>query len=188
MITPLSINGYGSYAYQPKVNNNSHQNNVNEPSYGTISPDDPESRAAQNGIPIANSPDTEKTGEENRKGRGNDNGECESCKNRKYQDGSDDPGVSFKSPTKISADKAASAVRAHEGEHVVRERAEARREGRKVVSQSVTMHSAICPECGDTYISGGTTRTVTKGNSNPEAVAQEDPNEPVKGKYIDMYV
>ncbi len=87
--------------------------------------------------------------------------ECKTCEERKYQDGSDDPGVSYKLPTKISADEAPAAVRSHEQEHVVRERAEAQREGRKVVSQSVTIHTAICPECGKVYVSGGTTRTVT---------------------------
>ena len=30
-----------------------------------------------------------------------------------------------------------------------------------MVSQSVTLHTDICPECGKPYISGGTTRTVT---------------------------
>lgn len=93
--------------------------------------------------------------------------ECQTCKKRKYQDGSDDPGVSFKSPTNIAPEAAAAAVRGHENEHVVRERAEAEREGRKVVSQSVTLHTDICPECGDVYISGGTTRTTTKPDAKP---------------------
>ncbi len=88
-------------------------------------------------------------------------GECQTCKNRKYVDGSDDPGVSFKTPTHISPDSAASAVRGHEMEHVSRNQAEARREGREVVSQSVSYHTAICPECGRVYVSGGTTQTTT---------------------------
>ncbi len=89
-------------------------------------------------------------------------GECQTCKERKYQDGSDDPGVSFKTPTNVDPDQAASAVRGHEQEHVVREQAKAQREGREVVSQSVTYHTAICPECGKVYVSGGTTRTSTR--------------------------
>lgn len=52
-------------------------------------------------------------------------------------------------------------VRGHEMEHVTREQAKAVQEDREVISQSVTMHTAICPECGKTYVSGGTTRTVT---------------------------
>lgn len=90
--------------------------------------------------------------------------ECQTCKNRKYQDGSDDPGVSFKTATNVAPEQAASAVRGHEQEHVVREQAKAQRENRRVVNQSVTIHTAICPECGDVYVSGGTTRTTTKAN------------------------
>ena len=90
-----------------------------------------------------------------------EDGECETCERRKYQDGSDDMGVSFQTPTNIAPEQAAAAVRGHENEHVVREQAKARQEGRRVVSQSVTLHTDICPECGKPYISGGTTRTVT---------------------------
>lgn len=100
--------------------------------------------------------------------------ECQTCKNRKYQDGSDDPGVSFKTATNIAPEQAASAVRGHEQEHVVREQAKAQREDRKVVSQSVTIHTAICPECGDVYVSGGTTRTTTKANPVEEVQPEED--------------
>lgn len=88
-------------------------------------------------------------------------GECQTCKERKYQDGSDDAGVSFKTPTRVAPERAASAVRSHEMEHVTREQAKAQREDRRVVSQSVTYHTAICPECGKAYVSGGTTRTTT---------------------------
>lgn len=100
--------------------------------------------------------------------------ECQTCKSRKYQDGSDDPGVSFKTATNVAPEQAASAVRGHEQEHVVRERAKAQREDRRVVSQSVTIHTNICPECGDVYVSGGTTRTATKANPVEEAPQQED--------------
>lgn len=102
-------------------------------------------------------------------------GECQTCKERKYQDGSDDPGVSFKTPTNIAPEQAASAVRGHENEHVVREQAKARQEGRRVVNQSVTYHTAICPECGKVYVSGGTTRTVTKAADSQQA--QQQPKE-----------
>ena len=44
-------------------------------------------------------------------------GECQTCKNRKYQDGSDEM-VSFKSAAHIPASAAASVVRSHEQEHV----------------------------------------------------------------------
>ena len=100
--------------------------------------------------------------------------ECETCKKRKYQDESDDPGVSFQTPTNVAPEQAASAVRGHELEHVVREQAKAREEGRKVVSQSVTIHTGICPECGDVYVTGGTTRTVTKADPAQEAQQEDD--------------
>lgn len=102
-------------------------------------------------------------------------GKCETCERRKYQDGSDDMSVSYQTPTRISPEAAASAVRGHEMEHVAHEQARAQREDRKVVSQSVTLHTGICPECGKAYISGGTTRTVTKADPKPEvSMPQED--------------
>ena len=61
---------------------------------------------------------------------------------------------------------------------MVREQAKAQREDRKVVSQSVTIHTAICPECGDVYVSGGTTRTTTKANPVEEAKPAEDKKQP----------
>lgn len=100
-------------------------------------------------------------------------GECQTCESRKYQDGSDDMGVSFQTPTNIKPEQAASAVRGHEMEHVYREQAKADREGRKVVSQNVTMHTEICPECGKSYVSGGTTRTVTKADTDNAAQQQD---------------
>ena len=95
-------------------------------------------------------------------------GRCETCEKRKYQDGSDDMGVSFQTPTRVDPDMAAAAVRGHENEHVVREQAKAEREDRRVVSQSVTLHSDICPECGKVYISGGETRTTTAAKADPQ--------------------
>lgn len=87
-------------------------------------------------------------------------GECETCKNRKYQDGSDE-NVSFKAATHISPQQAAGAVRAHEGEHVSNAYSKAAEEGGKVLSVGVSIHTATCPECGRVYVSGGETRTLT---------------------------
>ena len=101
-------------------------------------------------------------------------GECQTCKKRKYQDESDDMGVSFQTPTNVAPEQAASAVRGHEREHVVREQAKAEREDRKVVSQNVTIHTDICPECGEAFVSGGTTTTTTKAdNSGAEQQQQQ---------------
>lgn len=90
-----------------------------------------------------------------------DNGECETCKNRKYQDGSDEM-VSFKSPAHISPQAAGSAVRAHEQEHVANAYKKAGEGNGKVVQASVQIHTAICPECGRSYVAGGTTSTQIK--------------------------
>lgn len=109
--------------------------------------------------------------------------ECQTCENRKYQDGSDDPGVSFKNATHISPNNAATAVRSHESEHVLNERLDATMENREVVSQHVQIHTSVCPDCGRVYVSGGTTRTTTRGNSIPEAYQAGDSNEP-EGKGV----
>lgn len=101
-----------------------------------------------------------------------DSFECQTCKNRRYQDGSDDSGVSFQTPTRVDPKSAGSAVRSHEQEHVSRNRSKAEREGKEIVSQSVTIHTNICPECGKVYVSGGTTRTATK-NASEDSLADK---------------
>ena len=113
-------------------------------------------------------------------------GKCQTCEKRKYQDGSDDMGVSFQTPTRVAPEMAASAVRGHENEHVVRERAKAELEDRRVVSQSVTLHTDICPECGKVYISGGTTRTVTAANK--EEPAQDQNRQEQERQGLDVLV
>ena len=87
------------------------------------------------------------------------NEECETCKNRKYQDGSDEHNVSFKAATHISPNAAGAAVRAHENQHVSNAYKKAAQDNGKVLNASVSIHTSICPECGRSYVSGGTTRT-----------------------------
>lgn len=87
--------------------------------------------------------------------------ECETCKNRKYQDGSNEM-VSFKSAAHISPEAAASRVRAHEQEHVANAYNKAEQNNGKVVNASVSIQTAICPECGRTYVAGGETNTQIK--------------------------
>lgn len=105
--------------------------------------------------------------------------ECQTCKRRKYQDISNDPSVSFKAPTHISPEASASAVSAHEYEHVSHESAKAKQEGKEVVSQSVQIQTAICPECGRVYVAGGKTTTVTKEKAAPQ---------PELGRNLDKYI
>ncbi len=87
--------------------------------------------------------------------------ECQTCKQRQYQDVSNDPGVSFKSPAHLSPETAAGAVSAHESQHVAHEKLKADRENREILAQYVQIYTSVCPECGRTYISGGKTTTVT---------------------------
>jgi len=84
--------------------------------------------------------------------------ECQTCKERKYQDGSDEM-VSFKSAQHISPTEAGNRVRAHEQEHVANAYEKAAKGGGKVLQASVSIHTAICPECGRVYVSGGETNT-----------------------------
>lgn len=98
--------------------------------------------------------------------------ECQTCKERKYQDGSNE-NVSFKSASHISPEAAASAVRSHEGEHVSNAYSKAAQKNGTVVSASVTIHTAICPECGRTYVSGGTTNTMIRYPNESNLYQQE---------------
>lgn len=99
--------------------------------------------------------------------------ECATCSSRTYVDGSDDPGVSFKTPTQISPEASFALVSAHEQEHVGNERASAEAEDREVIAQSVQVFMSVCPECGKAYSSGGVTRTTTAAKPKYENGAAE---------------
>ena len=101
------------------------------------------------------------------------NYQCQTCENRKYQDGSNEHDVSFKAATKVAPEAAASAVRSHEQMHVNNAYQKAEQDNGKVISANVTIHTSICPECGKTYVSGGTTRTMIK-YSNEENPYQKN--------------
>lgn len=100
-------------------------------------------------------------------GRKSSPAECETCAERKYKDGSDEGDVSFQAPTHIDPSAAGAAVRAHEQEHVSNAyEKEAKGEG-KVLQASVQIKTAVCPECGRTYVSGGVTHTrIAYSNEN----------------------
>lgn len=119
-------------------------------------------------------------------GRKSSPAECETCKNRKYVDGSNEM-VSFKSPTKVSPGAAASAVRSHEQEHVSNAYSKAANGNGKVMSANVTIHTDICPECGRSYVSGGTTNTQIK-YYNEENPYQKELKSQDAGKYKGMHL
>ncbi|MCL2319096.1 MAG: hypothetical protein FWC45_03345 [Treponema sp.] len=91
--------------------------------------------------------------------------ECKTCGSRTYKDVSDDPSVSFQTPTHISPGQAAASVASHESEHAANEQVKADREGREIISQTVTLKTSICPECKRVYVSGGATYTISRQSS-----------------------
>ncbi|MBQ6734623.1 MAG: hypothetical protein IJR00_06920 [Lachnospiraceae bacterium] len=88
--------------------------------------------------------------------------QCQTCATRMYKDGSDENDVSFKAPGHIDPGASAAVVRGHEQEHVVNAYEKAAENNGKVLQASVSLNTAICPECGRSYVAGGTTTTMIK--------------------------
>lgn len=107
--------------------------------------------------------------------------ECETCANRKYQDGSDESDVSFQTPSHISPSIAATVVLGHEHEHVANAYEKERNGEGEVASVTVTLHNDICPECGRVYVAGGVTHTEMK-HSHEEKTAADD----LRGSIVDL--
>ncbi len=105
-------------------------------------------------------------------GKAEEAGECQTCANRKYQDGSDEM-VSFKSAQHISPLAAGTAVRAHEQEHVSNAYKKAAQDNGKVLQASVRIHTSVCPECGRSYVSGGVTSTRIKYSNEENPYVKE---------------
>ncbi len=94
--------------------------------------------------------------------RGAASEECETCKNRKYVDGSNENDVSFKAPGHVSPEASYGKVMAHEQQHVSNAIAEGSEENKELISSSVRLKTARCLECGKAYTAGGETTTVIK--------------------------
>ena len=120
-------------------------------------------------------------------GRKSSPAECETCKNRKYQDGSDEM-VSFKSPSHISPEASASAVRSHEQEHVSNAYKDAAQNNGKVISCNVSMRTSVCPECGRTYVSGGTTSTQIRYYNEDNPYQKDLKASDAVNKYLGMNI
>ncbi len=131
---------------------------------GSLMTGSPVSATSDAGKPVLNAGESTEVNP----GRKSSPAECSTCKERKYQDGSDEM-VSFKSASHISPEASASRVRAHEQEHVSNAFNKAAQKGGKVLAATVTLKSAICPECGSSYVAGGTTATKIKypNETNP---------------------
>lgn len=119
-------------------------------------------------------------------GRKSSPAECETCSNRKYQDGSDEM-VSFKSPSHISPSAAGAAVRAHEQEHVANAYKKAALNNGEVLRASVRLKTGVCSECGRTYVSGGETTTQIKYNNEENPYQQARKKEDAL-KYTGMHL
>lgn len=118
-------------------------------------------------------------------GRESSPAECKTCSERKYQDGSDED-VSYKAPAHIDPNAAASRVRSHEQEHVSNAYKKAAEDNGKVVSCNVSLRTSICPECGRTYVSGGTTKTQIKYFNEDNPYQKEMKSSDAAGKYRGM--
>lgn len=100
--------------------------------------------------------------------------ECQTCKSRKYIDVSNDANVSFQTPTHVSPQASFGAVASHEQQHVSNAVAEGNQPGKQLISSSVSYKMGVCPECGKTYVAGGTTRTqIRYTESNPYESARK---------------
>lgn len=94
--------------------------------------------------------------------------ECQTCKNRKYVDGSNESDVSFKAPGHIDPGQSYATVMSHEQEHMSNARQKTSGSDARLVSASVSLKLSVCPECGRTYVAGGTTNTtIAYSESNP---------------------
>ena len=122
-------------------------------------------------------------------GRRSSPAECQTCKNRKYQDGSDEM-VSFKTPGHIAPGNSAMKVLGHEHEHVANAYEKARENNGIVERADVRLKTAVCPECGRTYIAGGTTSTQIKyfNEDNPyqQDMKSSDAVHKYRGMNVDM--
>ena len=169
-------------------------------SYGSASANKQPSTMAENAASAGIAGTSSDTGEEGRvivrnpgestekqAGKKSSPAECETCKNRKYQDGSDED-VSFKSPAHINPNAAASRVRSHEQEHVNNAYKKAAENNGKVMSCNVSIHTDICPECGRTYVSGGTTATQIKYMNEENPYQKEMRTSDAANKYRGMHL
>ncbi len=153
MIGPISGYGsYGTWGMGPGMSMGSGADTGAQGAVGAVGVQ--AAGAAEDTKPVVNPGESQQV----KPGKRVSPAECQTCKERKYQDGSDEM-VSFKTAQHISPTEAGTKGRAHEQEHVANAYEKAAKDGGKVLQASVSIHTAICPECGRTYISGGETNT-----------------------------
>ena len=151
-------NAYGNYS---SYGNNFSYGNYSAQSAGRTGMSAQEEEEAKKKLPPALQKEEEEKDSLKKTGHKSSPEDCETCKNRKYQDGSDEM-VSFKSASHISPEASAARVRGHEQEHVSNAYKDAAQNNGKVVNCNVSLKTAVCPECGRSYVAGGTTSTQIK--------------------------
>lgn len=116
--------------------------------------------------------------------------ECQTCKARKYVDGSNEADVSYKTPGHIDPGQSYEKVMSHEQEHVANARQKTAGDDAELVSATVSLKLGVCPECGRTYVAGGTTNTLIKYNKdNPYDKGRKTIEESLlKGQNLDVAV
>ena len=181
----MGISGSGFYnGYNSWEQNGTARKSGDTLAYGqeAVNPMNP-GEEDKNG-PVLNSGSTEK-----KPGRKSSPAECQTCKNRKYQDGSNEM-VSFKAAGHIAPSNAAAVVMGHEQEHVSNAYQKAAASGGEVVRASVRLKTSVCPECGRTYISGGETSTQIRyyNESNPyqKDLKESDADNKYRGMNVDI--
>ncbi len=131
----------------------------------------------------------DKANEQKRTGKAESKGECQTCKERKYIDGSNEGNVSFKAPGHIAPEASAGVVMSHEKEHVANAKREGNKPGNELISATVSLKTAICPECGRSYVAGGTTRTLIKyGDSDYDKNKKAADLDALLGANVDVAV
>ncbi len=178
---PYSYNNYTAYA-SPSNASTSPERNTDAREAAAANMPGPSPVSEEEGRVIIRNPG-EST--EKQAGKKSSPAECETCKNRKYQDGSDED-VSFKAAAHIDPNAAASRVRGHEQEHVSNAYKKAAENNGKVMSCNVSIHTDICPECGRTYVSGGTTATQIKYVNEENPYQKEMKSSDAVNKYRGM--
>jgi hypothetical protein len=173
-----TYNNYNSYIGTDSNVRNTGKSTGNTEAAGTLSVS--QDNGDEDGRVIVRNPG-EST--EKKAGKKSSPAECKTCKERKYQDGSDE-NVSYKSPTNISPSASASSVKSHEQEHVNNAYTKAAQNNGKVVSCNVSLKTSVCPECGRTYVSGGETATQIKYYNEENPYQQDMKSSDAANKYL----
>ena len=181
----MGISGSGFYnGYSSREQGTAFRKNGDALAYGQDAVNPMNSNDEDKNGPVLNSGSTEK-----KPGRKSSPAECQTCKNRKYQDGSNEM-VSFKAAGHIAPSNAAAVVMGHEQEHVSNAYQKAAKNNGEVVRASVRLKTSVCPECGRTYISGGETSTQIRyyNESNPyqKDMKESDADNKYRGMNVDI--